>query len=104
MIKFIGANSIESRFPYHLGSNNDWVTVIIRFSARGGYLLLVTEGRALIRDRENISFLKKKKQNVKQTSDVYLIENQKDWLMDLLSSENFKTGSFVWRNYAPTGT
>ena len=88
MIKFIGANSIESRFLYHLGSNNDWVTVIIRFSARGSYLLLVTEGRALIRDREHISFFKKK-QNVKQTSDVYLIENQKDWLMDLLSSENF---------------
>ena len=35
------------------------VTVMIRFSARGAYLLLVPQGMALIRDRALISFLRK---------------------------------------------
>ena len=34
------------------------ITVMIRFSARGAYLLLVPQGRVLIRDRALISFLR----------------------------------------------
>ena len=35
------------------------LTVMLRFSARRAYLLLVPQGRALIRDRALISFLEK---------------------------------------------
>ena len=37
--------------PLILPGDNNVVTVMIRFSARGAYLLLAPQGRALIQDR-----------------------------------------------------
>ena len=73
--------------------------VIIRFNAPGEpiyfwYLkggCLFETGRLL---GTGCIFLLKKKKNVKQSIDVYLTEDQKDWKTDLSldpSSQNFKT-------------
>ena len=90
---------------------------MIRFSATGASLLLVVEGRALIRNRalssrgQGAYLFFENQQNVKQSFDVYWTEHQKDWKTHLLSVgpsllerlaeqllQNFKTGSFVLRN------
>ena len=47
------------------------ITVMFRFSARGAFLLLVPQGRALIRNRALISFLRNGK-CAKQSFDIYL--------------------------------
>ena len=92
-------------------------TVMIRFSATGASLLLVVEGRALIRNRalslrgQGAYLFFENQQNVKQSFDVYWVGDQKDWKTHLLSVgpsllerlaeqllQNFKTGSFVLRN------
>ena len=87
---------------------------MIRFRATGASLLLVVEGRALIRNRalssrgQGAYLFFENQQNVKQSFDVYWTEEQKDWKTDLLSLgpsllerlaeqllQNFKIGSFV---------
>ena len=92
-------------------------TVMIRFSTTGASLLLVVEGRALIRNRALSSRRKgaylffEHQQNVKQSFDVYWTEEKKGWKTHLLSVgpsllerlteqllQNFKIGSFVLRN------
>ena len=92
-------------------------TVMIRFSTTGASLLLVAEGKALIRNRtlssrgQGAYLFFESQQNVKQSFDVYWAGDQKDWKTHLLSVgpsllerlaeqllQNFKTGSFVLRN------
>ena len=49
----VSINKDVSLYEKHDISNKDTnqLTVMIRFSARGAYLLLASQGRALIRDR-----------------------------------------------------
>ena len=51
-------------------------TIIIRFSARGAYLLLVSQGRALIRDRALISFFEKQPSVQNKILMRYLLEKE----------------------------
>ena len=90
-------------------------TVMIQTT--GASLLLVVEGRALIRNRalslrgQGAYLFFENQQNVKQSFDVHWIGDQKDWRTHLLSVgpslleqlaeqllQNFKAGSFVLRN------
>ena len=92
-------------------------TVMIRLSTTGTSLLLVVEGKALIRNRtlssrgQGAYLFFENQQNVKQSFDVYWAGDQKDWKTHLLSVgpsllerlaeqllQNFETGSFVLRN------
>ena len=59
-------------------------TIMIRFSARGAYLLLLPEERVLIRNRL-ISFMRNSSIVCQRSFDVHLIEDQKDCKADLLS-------------------
>ena len=87
-------------------------TVMIQTT--GASLLLVVEGRALIRNRalssrgQGAYLFFENQQNVKQSFDVYWTGDQKDWKTHLLSVgpsllerpaeqllQNFKIGSFV---------
>ena len=96
---------------------NFCTTVMIRCSTTGASLLLVVEGRALIRNRalsstgQGAYLFFENQQNVKQSFDAYWTEDQKDWKTHLLSVgpsllerlaeqllQNFKTGSFVLGN------
>ena len=60
-------------------------TIMIRFSARGAYLLLLPEERVLIRNRALISFMRNSSIVCQRSFDVHLIEDQKDCIADLLS-------------------
>ena len=90
---------------------------MIRLSTTGTSLLLVVEGKALIRNRtlssrgQGAYLFFENQQNVKQSFDVYWAGDQKDWKTHLLSVgpsllerlaeqllQNFKTGSFVLGN------
>ena len=71
---------------------------MIRFSPWGAYLLLVPQrgkvpiqNRLLIGDRA-LMLTKSRQHNQKQSFDVYLTEDQKDWKMDLLSLDPFLLG------------
>ena len=89
-------------------------TVMIRFSATGASLLLLVEGRALIWNRplssqgQGAYLFFENQQNVKQSFNwkthlwsvgPSLLERLAEQLL-----QNFKTGSFVLRNWALTAT
>ena len=95
--------------------------VIIRFNAPGAPIYFwYLKGGCLFETGRLVGtgclFLLKKKKNVKQSIDVYLTEDQKDWKTDLSLdpsllerlakqlSQNFKTGSFDSRKCALTAT
>ena len=53
-------------------------TIMIRFSSRGAYLLLLPEERVLIRNRALISSMRNSNIVCQRSFDVHLIEDQKD--------------------------
>ena len=69
------------------------ITVMIRFSTRGAYLLLVPQERGLIRSgrllRTGRLFLFEKRRNEKQSFDAYFTKDQKDLKTGLSLAESF---------------
>ena len=79
-------------------------TVVIRFSARGAYLLLVRKGRAVIKDRVLISFSRNRR--ICETELVVYLKTMKKTgkracYFSIFPGESEKpTKSFVWKNCA----